>query len=317
MAMKYKFYYILLGFMVMTAMSSCIKDQLYILPEDDPDYFDPFEWKHSSLTVRTIWDEGVTPVPHGIMLNEDWTELNTGTEITFKGLPAQTYSVYAYNTPPGIKVEQGKATVTAMPDGTLNPYPELFYLSPVVETNVVRGTPSEVSLPMIQWLHELKFTFNMWPGDEKLIESIVGKLGGVVPSLDMNEKIPTGETTSINLTLAPTTVTYHGSDPDLQNQEVPAYTVTVRVFDIQPTTNTTLNLELTTTDGQTITISTPVEKVIPEPISTTYPISPESPVPSPTIPMDIDIFIKDMVNGSFNGTIVNWNDVENGVIHIR
>ena len=120
--MKKHIFYILIGMAAMFSLASCVKDKLYLLPEDDPDYFNPDEWKQGTMVVRTDWsrtDQGIMPTDEYYLRLNDETYIVSDATNTFRHLHPEDYKVSAYYDPTGITIADNIATVDNEADGTL------------------------------------------------------------------------------------------------------------------------------------------------------------------------------------------------------
>ena len=218
--MKRRIFYIFTSLVMMFLLTSCVKDRLLLLPEDDPEYFNPDEWKLGTMIVNTDWsrtDQGVPPSDdYYLTLNEN-TYIVGGVTNVFRHLHPETYRVFAFYDPQGIHIEDNVATVDSENDGTLLRNPGTLMVSNFEEAKVMRSDTTYVNLIMRQLVHEVTVNIYMWPGDEQFISNITGSIDGIAQAVD----ITTGEVVSdynsvITLPLTLTYTPYNGKDEELQ-----------------------------------------------------------------------------------------------------
>ena len=173
--MKRRIFYIFTSLVMMFLLTSCVKDRLLLLPEDDPEYFNPDEWKLGTMIVNTDWsrtDQGVPPADdYYLTLNEN-TYIVGGVTNVFRHLHPETYRVFAFYDPQGIHIEDNVATVDSENDGTLLRNPGTLMVSNFEEAKVMRSDTTYVNLIMRQLVHEVTVNIYMWPGDEQFISNI-------------------------------------------------------------------------------------------------------------------------------------------------
>ena len=168
--MKRHIFYIFTSMVMMLLLASCVKDRLLLLPEDDPEYFNPDEWKLGTMIVKTDWsrtDQGVPPADdYYLMLNDNTYLVGDVTNI-IRHLHPETYRVFAFYDPQGIHIEDNVATVDNENDGTLLRNPGTLMVSNFEEAKVMRSDTTYVNLIMRQLVHEVTISIYMWPGDEQ------------------------------------------------------------------------------------------------------------------------------------------------------
>ena len=218
--MKRRIFYIFTSLVMMFLLTSCVKDRLLLLPEDDPEYFNPDEWKLGTMIVNTDWsrtDQGVPPAEdYYLMLNDNTYIVGDMTNI-IRHLHPETYRVFAFYDPQGIHIEDNVATVDSENDGTLLRNPGTLMVSNFEEAKVMRSDTTYVNLIMRQLVHEVTVNIYMWPGDEQFISNITGSIDGIAQAVD----ITTGEVVSdynsvITLPLTLTYTPYNGKDEELK-----------------------------------------------------------------------------------------------------
>ena len=220
--MKKHIFYILIGMAAMFSLASCVKDKLYLLPEDDPDYFNPDEWKQGTMVVRTDWsrtDQGTKPTDdYYLRLNDDTYIVSDATN-TFRHLHPEDYKVIAYYDPTGITIADNIATVDNEADGTLLRMPGMLMVSDYKDAKVMRGDTTYVDLTMRQLVHEVNVIIYMRPGDENLISNITGSIDGIAQAVDITSGTVTSNYNSvITLPLTLKYVDYNGKDESLKGE---------------------------------------------------------------------------------------------------
>lgn len=251
--MKKHIFYILIGMTAMLSLASCVKDKLYLLPDDDPDYFNPDEWKEGTMVVSTDWsrtDLGTIPSDNYYLRLSDNTYTVSGATNTFRHLHPEDYKVIAYYDPTGITIANNIATVDNEADGTLLRMPGMLMVSDYRDAKVMRGDTTYVNLTMRQLVHEVNVTIYMRPGDENLISNITGSIDGIAQAVDITNGIVTSNYNSvITLPLTLKYVDYNGTDESLKGQQVPAYNCTIRIIDIIEASSQPMELTIVYNDG--------------------------------------------------------------------
>lgn len=237
----------------MLSLASCVKDKLYLLPDDDPDYFNPDEWKEGTMVVSTDWsrtDLGTIPSDNYYLRLSDNTYTVNGATNTFRHLHPEDYKVIAYYDPTGITIANNIATVDNEADGTLLRMPGMLMVSDYRDAKVMRGDTTYVNLTMRQLVHEVNVTIYMRPGDENLISNITGSIDGIAQAVDITNGIVTSNYNSvITLPLTLKYVDYNGTDESLKGQQVPAYNCTIRIIDIIEASSQPMELTIVYNDG--------------------------------------------------------------------
>lgn len=237
----------------MLSLASCVKDKLYLLPDDDPDYFNPDEWKEGTMIVSTDWsrtDLGTIPSDNYYLRLSDNTYTVNGATNTFRHLHPEDYKVIAYYDPTGITIANNIATVDNEADGTLLRMPGMLMVSDYRDAKVMRGDTTYVNLTMRQLVHEVNVTIYMRPGDENLISNITGSIDGIAQAVDITSGIVTSNYNSvITLPLTLKYVDYNGTDESLKGQQVPAYNCTIRIIDIIEASSQPMELTIVYNDG--------------------------------------------------------------------
>lgn len=237
----------------MLSLASCVKDKLYLLPDDDPDYFNPDEWKEGTMVVSTDWsrtDLGTIPSDNYYLRLSDNTYTVSGATNTFRHLHPEDYKVIAYYDPTGITIANNIATVDNEADGTLLRMPGMLMVSDYRDAKVMRGDTTYVNLTMRQLVHEVNVTIYMRPGDENLISNITGSIDGIAQAVDITSGIVTSNYNSvITLPLTLKYVDYNGTDESLKGQQVPAYNCTIRIIDIIEASSQPMELTIVYNDG--------------------------------------------------------------------
>ncbi|MBR5037255.1 MAG: hypothetical protein IKX65_00825 [Prevotella sp.] len=301
--MKRHIFYIFTSMVVMLLLASCVKDRLLLLPEDDPEYYNPDEWKLGTMIVNTDWsrtDLGVAPSDnYFLLLNED-TYLAEGVTNIFRHMHPETYNVFAYYDPQGIHIEDNVATVDNESDGTLLRTPGTLMVSNFEEAKVMRSDTTYVNLVMRQLVHEVTVSIYMWPGDEQYISSITGSIDGIAQAVD----ITTGEVVSdynsiISLPLTLTYTPYNGKEEELQGQSVPTYTCTIRIIDIIHSSTQPMELHITYSDGTEATMTINLENILDN-------ISKKDDVTK----VELDYFIK--TESGIRTSIIDWHVIDEG-----
>ena len=301
--MKKHIYNIFIGLATLLVLASCVKDKLYLLPEDDPDYFNPNEWKEGSMVVKTDWsrtDQGTAPEDNYYIMLNDNAYIVEGTTNTFRHLHPEDYKVIAFYDPTGITIEDNVATVDNESDGTLLRMPGMLMVSDYQDAKVMRGDTTFVNLTMRQLVHEVKVAIYMWPGDEQFISNITGSIDGIAQAVD----ITTGNVVSdynsvITLPLTLNYVTYNGKEEELQGQQVPAYTCTIRIIDIIEASSQPMELHITYSNGseekQTINLENILDGIN---------------MKEDAAEVQLDFFIKDDMN--IHSAIIDWQLIDEG-----
>ena len=306
--MKKHIFTIFVSLTAVLLLASCVKDRLHFLPEDDPEYYDPDEWKLGTMIVNTDWsrtDEGTVPADgYCIVLNEDGY-IVTGATNTLRHLHPETYRVFAYYDPTGIHIDNNVATVDKESDGTLLRMPGTLMVSDFQDAKVMRSDTTYVNLTMRQLVHEITVRIYMWPGDEKYISNITGSIDGIAQSVD----ITTGEVVSdynsiITLPLSLTYTDYNGKEEELKGTQVPTYTCTIRIIDIVHNSTQPMELHITYNDGteeiQTIDLKDVLNN-IGKKEDTTF--------------VELDYFIKN--ESGFHTSIIDWHVIDEGHHEIK
>ena len=297
--MKRYTYHIILALLVLTMATSCVKDKLYLLPEEDEDFYDPNAWKQAALTVNTIWNETdiIAPPENGYLidLNGKKYETNNAT-YNLRRILAGDYSVFAYNRPKGVTIDENfNATVDKESDGTYLRMPDFLYSSQVENVKILRNSTSQVDLKMHQLIHELVINIYMWPGDENLVSNITGTLSGVIDSVNL---LTFEKGTEVGEILMPMTLTYmeyDGQDEELIGKMTPVYQAVVRFVDLLEVEDGQLAINVTYADGSIQTFRSILK-------------------PDTTL-AEFDFFVKEI--GGMGASIIDWHDVDNGYIIIR
>lgn len=301
--MKKHIHDILLCMATLLALASCVKDNLLLLPDDDPDYFDPNEWKMGSMVVKTDWsrtDQGTVPTDNYYILLNDNTYTVSGATNTFRHLHPEDYKVIAFYDPTGITIANNVATVNKESDGTLLRMPGMLTVSDYQDAKVMRGDTTYVNLTMRQLVHEVKVTIYMRPGDEQTVTNITGSIDGIAQAVDItNGTVVSDYNSIITLPLVLTYVPYNGTEETLKGQQVPAYTCTIRIIDIIPSSTQPLELHITYSDGseekQTINLENILDGINKK---------------EDTTEVGLDLIINDEMH--INSTIIDWHIVDEG-----
>ena len=301
--MKRRIFYIFTSLVMMFLLTSCVKDRLLLLPEDDPEYFNPDEWKLGTMIVNTDWsrtDQGVPPADdYYLMLNDNTYIVGDVTNIIHH-LHPETYRVFAFYDPQGIHIEDNVATVDSESDGTLLRNPGTLMVSNFEEAKVMRSDTTYVNLIMRQLVHEVTVNIYMWPGDEQFISNITGSIDGIAQAVD----ITTGEVVSdynsvITLPLTLTYTPYNGKDEELQGQSVPTYTCTIRIIDIIHSSTQPMELHVTYNNGTEATMTIDLENILDN-------ISMKEDVTK----VELDYFIKS--ESGIRTSIIDWHVIDEG-----
>ena len=301
--MKKHIFYILIGMAAMFSLASCVKDKLYLLPEDDPDYFNPDEWKQGTMVVRTDWsrtDQGIMPSDeYYLRLNDDTYIVSDATN-TFRHLHPEDYKVIAYYDPTGITIADNIATVDNEADGTLLRMPGMLMVSDYKDAKVMRGDTTYVDLTMRQLVHEVNVIIYMRPGDENLISNITGSIDGIAQAVDITSGTVTSNYNSvITLPLTLKYVDYNGKDESLKGQQVPAYECTIRIIDIIEASSQPMELNIVYNDGSEEKRTVELENIlnnISKKDDTTF--------------VELDISVDN--NTNIRTSIIDWHVVDEG-----
>ena len=301
--MKKHIYNIFIGLATLLVLASCVKDKLYLLPDDDPEYFDPNEWKQGTMVVKTDWsrtDQGTVPEDNYYILLNDNTYIVEGVTNTFRHLHPEDYKVIAFYDPTGITIENNVATVENESDGTLLRMPGMLMVSDYQDAKVMRGDTTYVNLTMRQLVHEVKVTIYMWPGDEQFISNITGTIDGIAQAVDITNGVVVSDYNSvITLPLELRYVTYNGTEEELKGKQVPAYTCTIRIIDIIQASTQPMELHITYANGseekQTIDLENILDGINKK---------------DDTTEVELDYFIKDEM--SIHSAIIDWHVVDEG-----
>ena len=301
--MKRHIFYIITGMVMMLLLASCVKDRLLLLPDDDPEYFNPDEWKLGTMIVNTDWshtDMGVAPADnYYLMLNED-TYLVGGITNVLRHMHPETYNVFAYYDPQGIQIENNVATVDSEADGTLLRNPGTLMVSNFEEAKVMRSDTTYVNLIMRQLVHEVTVSIYMWPGDEQYITNITGSIDGIAQSVDItNGQVVSDYNSVITLPLTLTYTPYNGKEEELQGQSVPTYTCTIRIIDIIHSSTQPMELHITYSDGTEATMTIDLENILDN-------ISMKEDVTN----VELDYFIKS--ESGIRTSIIDWHVIDEG-----
>jgi len=296
--MKQYIYQIILFASVLTMATSCVKDKLYLLPEEDEDYFDPQAWKHANLKVHTLWDKTDTSAPPAegylVELNDDEYEAKDVT-YEWRSIMAGEYSLFAYNHPYGVTIDENYvATVNREADGTLVGQPGFLYSSSTENTKILRGSTVEVDLQMHQLIHERTIRIYMQPGDENLVEDITATLNGVVYQVNLMTLEKGTDTGQITMPMTLTYREYNGQNEELKGKQVPVYEATVHIIDlIEAEEPLVFNVRFYYGTSRRIVV-----KVDEEAEEDEY---------------DLDV----ETEGGITATIIDWNEMENDDITVR
>ena len=301
--MKKHIYNILIGMAAMLLVASCVKDKLYLLPDDDPDYFDPNEWKQGAMVVKTDWsrtDQGTVPEDNYYILLNDNAYIVEGAVNTFRHLHPEDYKVIAYYDPTGITIENNVATVDNESDGTLLRMPGMLMVSDYQDAKVTRGDTTQVTLTMRQLVHEINVTIYMSPGDEEFISNITGSIDGIAQAVDItNGEVVSDYNSVITLPLTLTYKTYNGTNEELKGQQVPAYTCTIRIIDIVEASSQSMMLNIEYSDGSKDKKTVNLEDIL-------NGIGKKEDATD----IELDIFVKNETG--FPSTIIDWHVVDEG-----
>ncbi|MBR7018099.1 MAG: hypothetical protein IKH99_04535 [Prevotella sp.] len=301
--MKKQIYYIFISCVTILLLASCVKDKLYLLPDDDPDYFNPNEWKLGTMVVNTDWsrtDKGVAPQDNYVVALNDEGYFAEGVTSIIRHLHPEDYRVFAFYDPTGIQIENYIATVDNEPDGTLLRNPGTLMVSNFQEAKVLRGDTTYVNLIMRQLVHEVTISIYMWPGDEEYISNITGSIDGIAQAVDItNGEVVSDYNSTITLPLALSYVPYNGKETQLQGQMVPTYTCTIRIIDIVHASTQPMELHITYNDGTEEIQTIDLEDILDN-------ISKRDDVTE----VELDYFIKNEYN--FHTSIIDWHIIDEG-----
>lgn len=273
-------------------LTSCVKDELYNTPHPEM----------GAVRVTTDWsgisEDAAQPTSYLLRIGET-TQAASATENTFKQLlPTGTYSILVQNTPHGITVGATTATVSPLPDRTLEPMPEYLF-SAVQPLNVIKDDTLNVNIKMIQSIRTLNLTLKLQAGDAARIASTTATLTGVANTIDLAtgtcNAISAGITVKPQFRLSTVAPTRVG--------ELPALIATVRLAGVVNTSKQLLALTVTLTGGTTQTIETNLTEALNNFATSIEPITLNATL---TLPND------EQTEGNFSGTITDWTVVENG-----
>ena len=298
-----KHIYTIISLTAMLLLASCVKDRLYLLPEDDPDYFNPNEWKLGTMIVNTDWshtDQGTVPSDSYILRLNDNEYVVGGVTNILRHLHAETYNVFAYYDPSGIHIDDLVATVEKEDDGTLIRYPGTLMVSDFQEAKVMRGDTTYVNLTMRQLVHEITVSIYMWPDDEKYISTITGTIDGIAQSVNItNGEVVSDYNSVIILPLTLTYTPYNGKEEELQGKLVPTYTCTIRIIDIMDNSTQPMEILITYKDGTEETQTIDLKEILKN-------IGKKD---DPTF-VELDFFIKS--EAGMHGSIIDWHVIDEG-----
>lgn len=232
-------------------MTSCVKDELYDTPHPDK----------GAVVVTADWSgkSAEAQVPEKYVLRIGTDEQTTGKETTVfdKLLAPGSYDLLAYNVPQGMTVDGTTATVSTLPDGTIEPNPGYLF-SAAKAITVTADDTLRVTLPMEQRTRELTLTLRLAPGDENRLQSTAATLTGIVSAIDLVSGEAVGTEGG---TVAPSFVL--GMDDALvRSTGTPVLTATLRLLGIMPEERQVLALTVTMQDCYTTTLTSDLTEAL-------------------------------------------------------
>lgn len=276
--------------------NGCVKDELYKTSHPDK----------GAIQITTDWSglsvDAVRPESYQFRIGGT-TQVVSAPENTFKELlPEGTYSLLVHNLPRGITVGTQTAIVNTLADGTLEPMPE-FLFSAMQELNVIKDDTLRVTVPMVQTRRKLTLILKLKPGDAERIVSSQASLTGIAHTVDLRTGKPVAGQTGKTVTpsFAKATVL------SLRTTNINALTATLQLVGGVAGEQQLLRIVVTLTDDVTATVESDLTEALKNFSENNIPLTINAELPLPD----------EKIEGTFNGTITGWTEVDNDNITIH
>lgn len=284
---------------VILLLSSCVKDELHRTAHP----------AQGAVQVTTDWTghsaEATLPAHYTLRIGTTEKEVSGTVNCWDDLLQPDSYNLLAYNTPAGITVSGNTATVSSLPDGTLEPLPDYLF-SAVKQLAVIADDRLEVTLPMKQRIRRLTLILKLNAGDEARIARTTATLTGIAPSIDLaTEAVTATEGKTViplfTLTAAPATKR-SGTRAATDAARLEA---TVRLLNVMATEQQLLTLFVTLNDGSVHPITTNLTALL------------KNYTDGSKEPLALDAYLVLPVAAGISADITDWTVVENGDIDIH
>lgn len=231
--------YLLAGVLLL-ALASCVKDDLYDTPHPD----------RGAVTVNAYFAEksenATVPAEYTLAIGGKACMATPGTDFCHPALFAPgDYTLTAYNECDGMTANGTTITVNTLVDGTVESLPGYLFTQSR-EITIVADDTLRVSLPMAQRVRDLHLRLTVTEGDPERIASLTGTLSGIAGAFDLMEQTVTGETVSTRFVFTRT------------GDKVSADLRLLGTVDAEQM----LTLEITFTDGQVQTVESDLTEAL-------------------------------------------------------
>ena len=258
-------------------LASCVKDELYNTPHPDS----------GAVVVTADWSDrnSDADIPQAYILSIDGQEqeVSKETNILNRLLPAEKYTLAAYNKPDQVTVADNTVSVNATSAKHINPMPGYLFAS-VQDINVVADDTLRVTARMKQLIRKLNLELTATEGDYSRVQSATATLSGVASVADM----ATGERSAA----AQVTNTFI--------QDGNKFTLFFRLLGIVTTEAQTLTVDITFNNGDTQQIVSDVTESMKNFNNEAEPIK---------LKGNLLLPVEATVTGA---TITGWNEVDGG-----
>lgn len=180
---------------ILTAAASCVKDDLYDMPDPGP--------QTGTMTVTTDFsdksDEAEFAPTCSLLIGGKWnTTVASGTETEIdNAFEPGAYSLLAYTEPEGFTVSGTVATVNALPGGGIEPQPGyLFAAAQPVE--IEAGKTTTVTARMRQYVRRIDFDMDASGDAGARIASASATLSGVETAVDLATGMLAGKPSTVS-----------------------------------------------------------------------------------------------------------------------
>lgn len=274
--------------LIALSLSSCVKKEIYRTPHPDK----------GAVVLAPDWSEALSeadiPATWSYCVNEsDAYYAESRTHCHPDPLPPGTHTLLVYNEPQGITLDGHTAAVNTTADGLLIALPEYLY-SATRELAVIRDDTTHVSIGMKRLLIPLSMRVSIDREYADKLADIKASLSGVSGTVELDTWQIGEDHRSVMLDAALVEETSRsGSEKKIE--------LRCRIIGICSDCDQKLTITLTDKDGNVNTVTSDLSDEL-EDINTSKD------------PVDLDggSLSSPSLDGSFNGTIDNWEEVSGG-----
>lgn len=293
--MKHSIYDIIMcGAATLLLLGGCVKDDLYNTPHPEK----------GAVKVTTDWSgrssDAILPGSYVLRIGTQEQTVSAETNTFHTLLAPGKQDLLVYHTAEGTTVSGTIATISTLPDGTLEPMPDYLFAA-TRELDIVKDDTLSVTVPMKQYIRRLVLTLKLNPGDEQRIGSTAATLTGIASATNL----ATGQLAgSEGKTVIPAFALVAHAPLSRATATQPAIFATLHLIGAAAGETQLLTLNITQTDGTVHTVSTDLTEMLKD-FRT-----------GDMEPLMLDATLELPTEAEIGATITPWKEVNNGDIEV-